>query len=544
MARPAPPTETGPAGPSGPPPPGDTPPGDSAPRPPGRLGLVGWLRWAWRLLTTMRVALILLFLLALAAVPGSFLPQRGVSPSDVAAYYADNPELAALLDTLWLFDVYSAPWFAAIYLLLFTSLVGCVVPRAAKHWRDMRARPPAAPARLDRMPYSASFSTGASPAEVLDRAQEVLRGFRTDRTDGSVAAEKGYLRETGNVVFHIAMLGLLAAVAAGSLFGYRGNILLTEGDGFANTVASYDAYYPGSQVRPGDLQPFSFTLDGFDAAFIDEGPRTGQPVDFTVETSFRTRPEAPEERYTLRVNQPLDVDGARVYLVNHGYAPEFRVTDGNGDVVLDQAVPFIPPQAGAFFGEGVIKVPDARPEQLSFLGAFYPSAEESAEAPGQLGSASPEDANPMVALQPYRGDLGLDSGEPQSVYELPTERLEPLGEQLTLAPGDSVELPDGTGTITFTGYREWAAFQITSDPGRVPALVSAVLITAGLVLTLTVRRRRYWVRAETGPDGRTLVRVGGLTKTENGAAAAEFHDLTTTLRDRLAGGSASRPNGE
>ncbi|MEU1163986.1 cytochrome c biogenesis protein ResB, partial [Streptomyces sp. NPDC005921] len=41
------------------------------------LGVVGWARWFWRQLTSMRVALLLLLLLSLGAIPGSLIPQSG-----------------------------------------------------------------------------------------------------------------------------------------------------------------------------------------------------------------------------------------------------------------------------------------------------------------------------------------------------------------------------------------------------------------------------------------------------------------------------------
>lgn len=119
---------------------------------PAGLGPVGWLRWAWRLLTSMRTALILLFLFALASVPGSIYPQRSISPEKVAQYFKDSPGAAKWLDRLGLFDVFTSPWFAATYLLLFLSLAGCVIPRAAAHLREVRRTPPAAPRNLSGFP--------------------------------------------------------------------------------------------------------------------------------------------------------------------------------------------------------------------------------------------------------------------------------------------------------------------------------------------------------------------------------------------------------
>ncbi|NCX64412.1 MAG: cytochrome c biogenesis protein ResB, partial [Actinobacteria bacterium] len=81
----------------------------------------------------MRTALFLLLLLALAAIPGSLYPQRSADPNGVRLYFDQQPEFAALLDALQLFDVYTSIWFSAIYILLFVSLVGCVLPRTQVH---------------------------------------------------------------------------------------------------------------------------------------------------------------------------------------------------------------------------------------------------------------------------------------------------------------------------------------------------------------------------------------------------------------------------
>ena len=143
---------------------------DRRPGRPGRsarLGLAGWLRWAWRQLTSMRTALILLFLLALASVPGSVLPQEGIDPAAVTQYYTAHPGLAPILNKLSLFSVFAAPWFAAIYLLLFASLAGCVLPRTFRLVGSARQQPPRAPRNLARLPLSASYATALPPAQAL-----------------------------------------------------------------------------------------------------------------------------------------------------------------------------------------------------------------------------------------------------------------------------------------------------------------------------------------------------------------------------------------
>ncbi|NCV36040.1 MAG: cytochrome c biogenesis protein ResB, partial [Actinobacteria bacterium] len=152
----------------------------------------------------MRTALFLLLLLALAAIPGSLYPQRSADPNGVRLYFDQQPEFAALLDSLQLFDVYTSIWFSAIYILLFVSLVGCVLPRTQVHLNALRAKPVETPQKLERMP---AYVTAAAKGDQLDRAEQALksRGFRVRRLEGSVSAEKGYLKETGNLVFHYSL---------------------------------------------------------------------------------------------------------------------------------------------------------------------------------------------------------------------------------------------------------------------------------------------------------------------------------------------------
>src|SRR6202044_2855783 len=156
----------------------------------GSFGTGDWLKWAWRQLTSMRIALVLLFLLALGSVPGSILPQEGTDAAGVQQYFTSHPALAPLLSHLGLFNVFGAPWFAAIYLLLFASLVGCVVPRTFRLAGSARTLPPRAPRYLTRLPRSGEYVTALPPAQAAEVAAQVLgnHGFRLRRPDSTGGA--------------------------------------------------------------------------------------------------------------------------------------------------------------------------------------------------------------------------------------------------------------------------------------------------------------------------------------------------------------------
>jgi cytochrome c biogenesis protein len=501
------------------------------PATPGRLGLTGWLRWTWRQLTSMRTALILLFLLALASVPGSVLPQEGIDPAAVSQYYTAHPALAPILSRLSLFSVFAAPWFAAIYLLLFASLAGCVLPRTFRLVGSARQRPPRAPRNLARLPLSASHSTALPPDEALQVAARELRQrrFRLDTGDGWVSAEKGYLREVGNLLFHIALLALLFSIGLGGIFGYKANRLLIVGQGFANTPTALDVFRPGRLVGPSSLQPFEINLLGFQARYVTSGPQLDQPITYSAPLSYRANPGAPLRHYDLQVNHPLVVDNVSVYLIGHGYAPEFTITDGTGKVRWQGPVPFIPVNQTSLLSEGVIKVPDAKPTQLGFAGIFLPTAVDVA---GRLQSAFPAALLPRVSLVAYGGNLGMNGPVPQSVYQLDTTDMHRLPIKPTpLAPGQSMRLPDGAGTLTFTGYQQWISLAITYDPGQLPALISGFAALAGLILSFMIRRRRVFVRAVARADGGTEVVVGGLARSDAaGGFESEFAGLAELFR--------------
>lgn len=219
------------------------------------------LRWAWRQLTSMRTALFLLLLLAIAAVPGSLFPQRPANPSLVTQYIKNRPDYGPLLDALQLFDVYSSAWFSAIYILLFISLIGCVLPRARAHYKAMRSHPPRTPKRLSRLPEYGTLQVpaeaGIPAAAAIAGAAAALkkRGYRVQVRDEkaalpSLGAERGFLKEAGNLVFHTSLIGVLICLAIGGLFGFRGQKILIEGDTFVNTLVGYDNFAPERTSSP------------------------------------------------------------------------------------------------------------------------------------------------------------------------------------------------------------------------------------------------------------------------------------------------------
>lgn len=519
-----------------------------------KLGVVGWLRFFWTQLTSMSTALLLLLMLAVAAVPGSIFPQRAADAAKVTQYREDHPQAFPILDKLQFFDVYSSYWFSAIYLLLFISLIGCVIPRARVHWRHWRSAPPRTPARLGRLPENGTLtsSSSLSPDEAAEKAAALLkkRGYRVDvrpAADGkpaSVGAERGMFKELGNLLFHVSLIGVLIAVAIGGLYGYRGQRIIVQGDTFVNTLVGYDTFTPGSRFDESKLKPYALTLDKFSVQFDrDSKAHYGQPLDFTAEMT--TTEDGTVKKQILKVNHPLVLGQDRVYLVANGYAPVVTVKDGTGKIAYEGPVVAVS-QDKMYTSLMVLKVPDARPNQLAFSGFLLPTTARNAD--NVSFSTDPDPFAPTLTLNSYTGDLGLDGGKPQSVYTLDTSNLKELNNRtlkngIVLKPNETVTLPDGNGSITFSGLKRFIAVDVHHDPGQGLAAVSAITALLALIASLFIARRRLWLTFTPGENGQMQIGYGLLARGEDprlAQEAAAVRDLLSKNFDTLSAETESR----
>ncbi|GAB1508311.1 cytochrome c biogenesis protein ResB [Actinophytocola sp. KF-1] len=510
--------------------------------------MIAFLRNTWRGLTSMRTALVLLFLLAVAALPGALLPQRSLNSQKVDEYIASHGWWGELLGRLEFYNVYGSVWFSAIYLLLFISLVGCLLPRSFEYVRALRGKPVLTPRNLARLPHHREATTAATPDEVMARTTARLNGWRHEvrEEEGgarSVSAERGYLRETGNLVFHFAMLGLIVALAIGKMFQYEGQVIVqANGSEFCNIgTVGYDTFRPGLRVDGTDLNPFCVKVDDFRAHYLP----TGQPDYYRADVRYQSGADLDTgtwRPYTLEVNSPLRTAGDRIYLLSHGYSPTFTVTFPDGQT-RTQTVQWRPVNQLTYLSEGATKFDppgvsdpaERRKRQLAITGLFAPTA---VMGHGNiLSSGFPDLRDPAVAIDVLKGDLGNDSGRGQSIYEVNQEmvdsgRLKRVARE-NMRPGDQITLDDGT-KVSFDGVQRWVYLQVSHDPAQGWVLVFAVLVVFGLGLSLVIKRRRLWVRATPTKDGGGTVLVfGGLARTDQAGYGEEFSRLTEELLAEL-----------
>jgi cytochrome c biogenesis protein len=476
------------------------------------LGLTGLLRFAWRQLTSMRTALILLMLLGIASIPGSLIPQRTSNPIAVRDFLQQKPGLSIWYERFSLFDVYSSPWFSAIYILLFISLIGCVLPRTLEHFHAMRALPPLTPRNLNRMEFHSTFEGNQ---ESLAKALIWFKKnrFRIRQEGDSISAEKGFLRETGNLLFHLSLIFILIGVSFGSLYGLRGEAIVNVGERFVNVPTSYDTLALGKLTKDSDLPEFTIKVDKFIAKY---NPKTSAPLDYTANVT--TTIDGVSKSQIIKVNSPLTFGSTRVYLQANGYSPIVTVRDSQGSVAFQGPVTFLP-QDGNLRSIGSIKVPDAIPE-VGFVSSFLPTYSRSADQGGI--SIYPQLLDPRLLFSVWSGDLGLNSGIPQSVYRIDTTDMTNLGLG-SLKLGESFDYPGGT--ITLEGVVPWINLQFVDDRGKGFALFGGIFAILGLLSSLYGRRRRIWVRI----NG-SQVEVAGLAKNNAPGLESEIARLVESVK--------------
>ncbi len=344
------------------------------------------------------------------------------------------------------------------------------------------------------------------------------------------------MRETGNLIFHFALVGVLIAVGVGGGFGFTGQRAIYEGQAFTNTLLAFDSFNPGRFFNDSSLTPYTIRLDKFTAEYEQTNKDAiGQPIDYTAEVTTQIRGEEPQKQ-VIKVNEPLRIAGTDVYLLGNGYAPTVTVKDPEGNVVFQDSVQFLP-QDKNLTSLGVIKLPDGLSEQVGLLGFLYPTVNEG-HAGGSF-SIYPDLIDPQLAFDVYTGDLGLNDGVPRSVFALDTKDMTKIAgrttdtEAIELALGETKDLPNGLGTITFDGVKRFVSLDIHRDPTQGWVLLFSMLALGGLLISLFIPRRRMWISVSEKSDGTLFVECAGLARGDDPVLSRAVTELKKDLSQTL-----------
>ena len=485
----------------------------------------------WRSLRSMRTALVLLLLLALASVAGSLVPQVGVADARIAQTFRDHPLRAELYARFGLFDVYGSTWFTLIYVLLLVSLVTCLVPRTRATFRAIRTRPQPS-GDLDAMRHYAEVAVAAEPAAAIAGVRRLLRRrrwLRMNPADGApaIAADKGVLREAGSLVFHWAFLVLLLGVVWGRGTGFTGKAVIVEGQTWTEAHANFDGSLREGSFFGEDHAGATVTVESFVASYRV----TGQPKDFVTTAVVARADGSDRRRVDIRVNHPARVGHVKFLQFGYGWAPVLRVEqDGraifDGPVVCRQDAPPAGVSPLQLPWDCVLKLTSLRPQ----VGVAFRLWPDSRALYAILGSGQPMPMlmvfDPVLTWTAFEGDLRAD--RVQAITSLDTAAMRPIGDG-ALGAGRTVTIRPGL-TVSFPDLRRYTVLQVTRDRGTGVVLAAAILILGGLLLSLYGSRRRVFVTAEPAGAG-SVLRVGGFAVQRPDEFEREFAALVADLRE-------------
>jgi cytochrome c biogenesis protein len=505
------------------------------------------LALVWRSLRSMRTALILLLLLALASIAGSLVPQLGNSPMRVGSIFRDHPLRARIYDSLGLFDVYGSWWFTLIYTLLLLSLGACLVPRTRAMIRNLRARPQ--PSReLDAYPHYAEVPVGADAEHAARLATRVLRRslFRVSRSGGarSVAADKGLAREGGSLLFHWSFLLILIGVIFGKGTGFTGYAVISEGDCWVEAAANYDGNIRAGRFFGGDHTGARVCVRDFEDRFR----QSGQPMDFVTTATLQSGEGGPARTVDIRVNEPAGVDGVRLYQYAFGWSPVIEVRRA-GQLIASGPTPFerdpVPPGLGELQvpWHGVVRLPTTEP-QVGIEFQLWPDS-RAFFAVARTGTIPIMNRvfRPVLRYRAFEGDLASELRP--SFARLDTRALREVRSGV-IGAGQTVDLRTGKVigsaargareglTVTFADLKQYTVLQVSRDRGLGIMLAAAVLILLGLIPALYTSRRKVWVRAEPAGEG-SVLKVGGYALQRTSQFEQEFERLIRRLRAAAGG---------
>jgi len=458
-----------------------------------RIGRVdSALEWLWHLITSMKLALVLMLVFAALTLVGALVIQAppGVmeDPQAKADWLAGvRPRFGGwtdIMERLQVFTIFTSFWVKAIVALLVASLVACTVHRIPGTWRMMR-KPHlnVGPAFFEHAPQHEAMIFQRKPAEVLAQAGQVFKRhhYRTiTEDDGTVHlyAVRNNWAPWAGLVAHFSIVVILAGAMVGSTWGFRDSEFMLA-EGATSAIPTVD----GATI----------TLNSFKDTY---SPTTGAPLDYVSDVTV-TQDGQVAVQQLVRVNEPLRYRSISFFQAFFGPAAVMTVKDAAGTTLYSKGVPlaYTANEAGTRYGLFTIAGKNLTAYVFSTTGGNDPTIK-----PGQ------------VAVELYASDTGttvaqqtIDQGTPTTIEGL---------------------------SFTFDREAKFTGLSVANDPGMPLIWLGCFLLIAGFVVRLYVPYRRIWGHLVARPGGGTSLSVAAVGRRDTGFDT-EFTTIVTEIRQAL-----------
>ncbi|MCE5262276.1 MAG: cytochrome c biogenesis protein ResB [Deltaproteobacteria bacterium] len=438
--------------------------------------------------TSIRLAVVLLGAIGVAALLGTIIPQQEAA----AAFSARlHPALLAVFQALQLFNVYHSAWFILLLLLLAVNLAFCSWDRFPAAWRQFRGGAvPDGSAELADFPTERIAVSERPAAEETSRLEALLRKRygrvrRSDTPNGFLlAGGKGAFSRFGVLIVHLGVFLLIAGGLAGAVFGIRGYIEIAEGD----TVSAMQL----GGGRPAETLPFAIRCDRFTVEHYDDGAPKVFRSDLTFLEQGKIVLQGP-----LLVNHPIAFGGLRFYQSSYGTLPGGRLvlSYARGDGKADEREAAVGDRFALPGGEGEVEVVRAENDLMRMGPAV------------KLSVTSPRG---NVQFWVFQNIERIKEANPGLLEQVPL-----------MNPG---LFPPYLFSMQKKGERFFTVLQATRDPGIPLVAAGALLLIAGLMVTFFFSHRRVRIVVEE-KKGKSRIGLAGSTNRDRVGLENEMNQL-------------------
>jgi cytochrome c biogenesis protein len=451
----------------------------------------GIFEHAWHLLTSMRVAVILIFVAAGLALLGTVIQQAPTAiasnPEAMTSWINENVRLdygnlTDPMNALGLFSIFSTIYFRLVVALLCISIIACTLHRITGLWRTaVNPRVDVGPAFFEHAPQRDTIIVHRSTDQALATVQGVMKHkrFRTVQVTDDVVhlyADKNRWGPLGSIFGHVAFVVIIAGAIVGGLTGFR--------------VPSF-AVTEGETLPVPNRPDLALRLDAYHEAY---DPETNIPVDFASDVVLLQNGRE-VARQTIRVNQPATVDGVSFFQGGRGNSLILDVKGPDNGTIFAGGAPL-----------GGYSDRDGRAAGLISLGVNAPYV---AYAFTTLGGSDPLVKPGQVMVQLY--DAATGKKVDQAIIEPNT--------------------PATIAGYTFTYQREtkFSSFSVSKDPGAWLVWLGCTLLVGGFALVFMFPHRRVWGRIVARQGGGAQIELASVGRRES-QVGKEFTNLVNDIR--------------
>jgi cytochrome c biogenesis protein len=251
----------------------------------------------WKPLTSLRLTLTLLIILAVVSLVGTVRIQ-----------------------------VFDTVWFLVPLGFFVLNLTACLIrglPQAVR-----RSRQGLTPLAALELPERARFiwPQNRDPHPQVEGALRRELGTRPRSVEGEQTVyfwERGRYRPLGPYVVHLALLVILTGALLGKFLGLRGELTLVEGE-------TAQSFISEEKERP---LAFQARLDRFQVFYYPNGT----PREFRSDLTFTKPGKAPEQE-VCRVNDPVTFGGFTFYQSSYGNTVSLEIKDGENSRIVEARV--------------------------------------------------------------------------------------------------------------------------------------------------------------------------------------------------------------